>query len=56
MDRRKQNSCQINAIKREDAKAARQTDPDNVVDVTQGQVVFVAVDPKGKPIPVHTLN
>lgn len=33
-------------------RACRRTDPDQVVDVTQGEVAFVAVDENGAPIPV----
>ena len=33
-------------------QAHRRKDPDQVVDVTEGEVVFVAVDSDGKPIPV----
>lgn len=34
--------------------ARRRSDPDNVVHVTDGQVVFVAVDNAGKPVPVFS--
>ena len=32
--------------------ARRRNDPDEVVEVTQAEVVFVAVDSAGKPVPV----
>ncbi|RME39631.1 MAG: acyl-CoA thioesterase [Planctomycetota bacterium] len=32
--------------------ARRRTDPEQVVDVTEGEIVFVAVDDQGQPIPV----
>ena len=32
--------------------ARRRTDPDQVVEVTEGDVVFVSVDDRGKPVPV----
>ncbi len=32
--------------------AARRDDPDEVVEVTEGQVVFVAVDTSGRPVPI----
>ncbi len=33
-------------------RARRRLDPDQIVDVTQADVVFVAIDDSGKPIPV----
>ena len=33
--------------------ASRRHDPDQNIDVTQAEVVFVAVDDQGAPVPVH---
>ena len=33
-------------------RAHRRRDPDQVVDVTEGEIIFVSVDDSGKPIPV----
>jgi acyl-CoA thioesterase YciA len=35
-----------------DVKARRRLDPDQSVDVTEGEVIFVAIDDAGRPIPV----
>lgn len=33
-------------------RARRRSDPDQIVDVTEGEVVFVSVDEHGDPVPV----